>query len=65
LQLFTERVKSEFAGIPNVEITVRDEGKSLFVMILNDDAHTLWVSSMGSGKGNGEYSSMPYDRPKS
>jgi hypothetical protein len=31
-QLFTERVKKEFAGIPNVEIIVRDEG-NLFVSL--------------------------------
>jgi hypothetical protein len=37
LQLFTERVKQEFAGIPNVEIIVRDEGEfleSLTCMVL-------------------------------
>jgi hypothetical protein len=28
LQIFCERVKKEFEGIPNVEIIVRDEGTS-------------------------------------
>ena len=52
LQAFTERVKHEFSGIPNVEIIVRDEGT------LNQwTSHsylTTFFNSMGSREGNGE-----------
>jgi len=38
-QAFTKRVKSEFSGIPNVEIIVRDEGQLPLFLLQN---LTVW-----------------------
>lgn len=34
-QIFIERIKSAFAGIPNVEIIVRDEGERSISLLID------------------------------
>jgi len=49
VQIFTERIKKELEGVPNVEIFVRDEG---LYSLLN--LSTCWCNnSLGSGKEHG------------
>jgi hypothetical protein len=54
-QKFTERVKSEFANVPNVEVRVHDEGKSApNLMIINLTTNGCF-HRMGGGERNGAY----------
>ena len=51
-QIFTERIKKELEGVPNVEIFVRDEGLCSLLDLL-----TSWrISSLGSRKKHGALS---------
>ena len=41
IQIFCERVKKEFEGIPNVEIIVRDEGRFLHWLLCGENSQHL------------------------